>query len=71
MDQWKQALVALHAAITALLVAGVAQWVYYVSEKWQCIIPLCARIGYESREFECAISVTGEGRTVTAIVFGE
>jgi len=27
MEQWKQALVALHAAGTALFVAGLAQWV--------------------------------------------
>jgi hypothetical protein len=36
MGLWKPALVVPHAPITALLVAGLAEWVRFVSDRWQC-----------------------------------
>jgi hypothetical protein len=35
MDSWKQGLVAPKAAATELFVAGLAQWVYFVCDRWQ------------------------------------
>jgi hypothetical protein len=38
IDFWKHGLVALKAAATELLVAGLAQWVCFVCDRWQEII---------------------------------
>jgi len=35
MKRWKQGLVAPQAVATALFVAGLAQWVCFLSDRWQ------------------------------------
>jgi hypothetical protein len=72
LDEWKLALVVPHAAILALLVAGMAQWVRFVWDRWQCNLLLCARfIGYESREFDCCeLSLREKITANTGIFFG-
>jgi hypothetical protein len=46
MDLWKQGLVAPKAAATELRVAGLAQWVCFVYDRWQETSPLRARVKY-------------------------
>jgi hypothetical protein len=35
MGLWKQGFIAPQATATELLVAGLAQWVYFVCDRWQ------------------------------------
>jgi hypothetical protein len=42
-DTWKLVLVAPRAAIAVLLLAGLAQWVRCVCDRWQGKFRLCAR----------------------------
>ena len=46
MALWKQGLVALQAAATELRVAGLAQWVCFVCDRWQEKSLLRARVKY-------------------------
>jgi len=52
MHPWKQGLVAPQAAATGLLVAGLAQWVYFVCDRWKEKSLLCAWSNtHEARDF--------------------
>lgn len=42
MDHWRQALVMPQAALTELLVAGMAQWLSLVTHRWHRKSLLCA-----------------------------
>jgi len=42
VDLWKQGLVSPQTAATELLVAGLAQWVCFVCDRWQKMSLLCA-----------------------------
>jgi len=42
MDLWKRGPVTPQAAATELLAAGLAQWVYFVCDRWQAKSLLCA-----------------------------
>jgi hypothetical protein len=46
MAQWKLALMAPHAAALTLLVAGLAQWVYFVCDRWHRMLPVWYRAGH-------------------------
>jgi hypothetical protein len=46
MAQWKLELVAPHAAALTLLVAGLAQWVHFVCDRWHRTLPVWYKAGH-------------------------
>jgi hypothetical protein len=62
------------AAMTKLLVAGLAEWVRFVRNRWQVKSLLCAwLITYESRDFlkkEVALTISIQGKTMLSLLKG-